>query len=194
MREKAVAALALDGPARWRRLPHDMKGEAGRRPARRITVERTRLPGAGSSPWNGSGYQQESMIRGMENAYRLLKSPERTAFDLQNEPRASYDAYNTGRFGLGCLLARRLVESGARFVEVTFTASAGFEGAEFAVGGQFDRTTFKGLVGMTGAWTHPNRATVWPPGWRETPEPAVREHSDGQWAKLVPDTTNALSQ
>jgi arylsulfatase A-like enzyme len=27
--------------------------------------------------------------------------------------------YNTGRFGLGCLLARRLVEAGARFIEVT---------------------------------------------------------------------------
>src|SRR5262249_55439111 len=30
-----------------------------------------------------------------------------------------YEKYNTGRFGLGCLLARRLVESGARFIEVT---------------------------------------------------------------------------
>ena len=27
--------------------------------------------------------------------------------------------YNTGRFGLGCLLARRLTEVGARFIEVT---------------------------------------------------------------------------
>ena len=35
------------------------------------------------------------------------------------EPKASYDAYNTGRFGLGCLLARRLVEAGARYIEVT---------------------------------------------------------------------------
>jgi hypothetical protein len=35
------------------------------------------------------------------------------------EPKATYDVYNTGRFGLGCLLARRLVEAGARFIEVT---------------------------------------------------------------------------
>ena len=35
------------------------------------------------------------------------------------EPKATYDVYNTGRFGLGCLLARRLMESGARFIEVT---------------------------------------------------------------------------
>ena len=58
-------------------------------------------------------------MRSMENAHRLLSSPERVAFDLTMEPKESYDQYNTGRFGLGCLLARRLVESGARFIEVT---------------------------------------------------------------------------
>jgi hypothetical protein len=30
-----------------------------------------------------------------------------------------YDIYNTSRFGVGCLLARRLVEKGARFISVT---------------------------------------------------------------------------
>ena len=67
----------------------------------------------------GSEYQKESMTRAMENAYRLLSSPERKAFDLTQESKASFDAYNTGRFGQGCLLARRLVESGARFIELT---------------------------------------------------------------------------
>lgn len=66
-----------------------------------------------------SEYQQESVIRSMENAYRLLSSPDRVAFDLSAEPKESYDVYNTSRFGQGCLLARRLVESGARFIEVT---------------------------------------------------------------------------
>ena len=51
-----------------------------------------------------SDYQQESMLRAMENAYRLLNSPERKAFDLTLEPKESYEKYNTGRFGLGCLL------------------------------------------------------------------------------------------
>jgi hypothetical protein len=31
----------------------------------------------------------------------------------------NFEAYNTGRFGQGCLLARRLVEAGARYIEVT---------------------------------------------------------------------------
>ncbi len=66
-----------------------------------------------------SDYQQESMLRSMENAHRLLSSKDRAAFDITLEPKESYDQYNTGRFGQGCLLARRLVEAGARFVEVT---------------------------------------------------------------------------
>jgi hypothetical protein len=64
-------------------------------------------------------YHQESMLRAVDNAHRLLNSRERDAFDLAREPRHIYDRYNTGRFGLGCLLARRLTEAGARFIEVT---------------------------------------------------------------------------
>lgn len=66
-----------------------------------------------------SDYQQESMLRSLESAHRLLKSDEKKAFDLTLEPKESLERYDTGRFGRGCLLARRLVEEGARFVEVT---------------------------------------------------------------------------
>ena len=67
----------------------------------------------------GSDYQKESLKRSMEQAYMLLNSPEAKAFDLSQEPKEIYDIYNTGRFGLGCLLARRLTEQGARFISVT---------------------------------------------------------------------------
>ena len=67
----------------------------------------------------GSDYQKESLLRSMEQAYRLLRSPEAQAFNLQEEPRERYASYDTGRFGLGCLLAKRLVQQGARFVSVT---------------------------------------------------------------------------
>jgi hypothetical protein len=66
-----------------------------------------------------SDHHQESMLRSIENAHRLLNSKEREAFDLSKEPKESYEKYKTGRFGLGCLLARRLTEAGARFIEVT---------------------------------------------------------------------------
>jgi len=66
-----------------------------------------------------SDYQQESLLRSMDNAYRLLHSDDRKAFDINEEPKEIREKYDTSRFGRGCLLARRLVEAGARFVEVT---------------------------------------------------------------------------
>ena len=66
-----------------------------------------------------SDYQQQSLLRSMDNASRLLSSRDREAFDIQLEPEETRRIYDTGRFGRGCLLARRLVEAGARFVEVT---------------------------------------------------------------------------
>src|SRR5690606_35119398 len=41
------------------------------------------------------------------------------AFDLSQEPAAVREAYGRGQFGQGCLLARRLIERGVSFVEVT---------------------------------------------------------------------------
>ena len=91
------------------------------RPPAGMTVERFRarykayqeLLAASPRAGRASDYQQESLLRSLENAYRLLNSDAAKAFDLSLEPKASYDTYNTGRFGLGCLLARRLVEAGA---------------------------------------------------------------------------------
>jgi hypothetical protein len=59
------------------------------------------------------------MLRSLDKAYQLLSAKERAAFDISLEPKESYEKYDTGRFGRGCLLARRLVENGARYVEVT---------------------------------------------------------------------------
>lgn len=67
----------------------------------------------------GSDFQRASLVRSMDAADRLLTSPSAKAFDLSLEPKKSYDVYNNSRFGEGCLLARRLIEAGARYVEVT---------------------------------------------------------------------------
>jgi hypothetical protein len=53
-----------------------------------------------------------------QRAVTLMKSREARAFDLSNEPANTRDAYGSSAFGKGCLLARRLVESGVSFVEV----------------------------------------------------------------------------
>jgi Protein of unknown function (DUF1501) len=67
----------------------------------------------------GGDFQRESLIRSMDAANRLLTSPSAKAFDLSLEPQKSAEIYGSSRFGQGCLLARRLVEAGARYVEVT---------------------------------------------------------------------------
>ncbi|HAW31348.1 MAG TPA: DUF1501 domain-containing protein, partial [Planctomycetaceae bacterium] len=53
------------------------------------------------------------------SAYRLMTSKEaREAFDLSKEPKKVRERYGMNRFGQCCLLARRLVESGVRFVTI----------------------------------------------------------------------------
>ena len=116
-------------------LPYPQDAVGAVRPPKGMTPDRfearykhfRELALRGALGKHGSDHQQESMIRAMENAHRLLSSPDRVAFDLSDEPKKSYDKYNNGRFGLGCLLARRLVEAGTRFVEVT-TEYVPFEG------------------------------------------------------------------
>jgi uncharacterized protein (DUF1501 family) len=52
-------------------------------------------------------------------AYRLMSSPQaREAFALDREPASMRDRYGRTRFGQCCLLARRLIERGVRFVTV----------------------------------------------------------------------------
>ncbi|HLU50284.1 MAG TPA: DUF1501 domain-containing protein [Planctomycetota bacterium] len=54
-----------------------------------------------------------------EKAYSLLSSPAaKRAFDLSAEPLSLRDRYGRTRFGQQCLLARRLVEAGVRFITI----------------------------------------------------------------------------
>jgi len=59
------------------------------------------------------------MDENFASAYRLMTSPEaRGAFDLSQEPPSVRERYGMNRFGQCCLLARRLVEAGVRFVTI----------------------------------------------------------------------------
>lgn len=53
-------------------------------------------------------------------ARRLMGSEHLKVFDIKEEPQAIRDAYGNHQLGQACLLARRLVQSGARFVEVDY--------------------------------------------------------------------------
>ncbi len=63
--------------------------------------------------------QARQLDSNFQLAYRLMSSRQaREAFDLSREPAATRDNYGRTRFGQSCLLARRLIERGVRFVTV----------------------------------------------------------------------------
>lgn len=66
----------------------------------------------------------------MNDARTMLDSPVKKTFEFTSENPQTLMNYDVGhRFGKGCLLARRLVEAGARFVEVEYPYApfAGFD-------------------------------------------------------------------
>jgi hypothetical protein len=73
---------------------------------------------------------QSATARGIDESYQravsMLTSPKvREAFDIAKEPAAVRDSYGRTTYGQSCLLARRLVEAGAKFVNVYFASSIG---------------------------------------------------------------------
>src|ERR1019366_9391215 len=64
----------------------------------------------------------EPKVEGRRQVYakavRLMQAPKLDAFDVTSETEATKKAYGDSDFGRGCLVARRLVERGVKFVEV----------------------------------------------------------------------------
>ena len=95
-------------------LPPQQIGEArlARRRKLREIVEETATQFENSQ-------SAELLDTNFDAAYRIMTSQEaRNAFDLSKEPKKLRDKYGNNRFGQCCLLARRLVEAGVRFVTV----------------------------------------------------------------------------
>jgi hypothetical protein len=61
----------------------------------------------------------EARIKAMETAFRMQLTAT-DAFDVRRESARVQEAYGPGQFARGCLLARRLVERGVRFVQLYF--------------------------------------------------------------------------
>jgi len=83
-----------------------------------------------------------------ESTLRLMKGKDLQCFDLEKEPAELRAKYGKNRFGQGCLLARRLVEGGVRYVEVE---SGGWDMHKDIEGGMEDRgaefdTAFAALI------------------------------------------------
>jgi hypothetical protein len=68
------------------------------------------------------GYQApqiEAHQKGYQRAVALMHSSKAKAFDIGQESSSVRSAYGSSKFGEGCLLARRLIEQGVKFVEVS---------------------------------------------------------------------------
>jgi Protein of unknown function (DUF1501) len=78
-----------------------------------------------------------------DRAVTLMRSDAAKAFDLDEESTDVRDAYGRNRFGQGCLLARRLVERGVPFVEVTLGGVGG-------IGWDTHQNNFEGVKQLSG--------------------------------------------
>jgi uncharacterized protein (DUF1501 family) len=92
----------------------------GSMPAERMK-ERLELLRDGEKEFLASrrGPGTSSHVTAYDRAIRLQRESAARAFDLSEEKTALRDRYGQGLFGQGCLLARRLVERGVPFVEVS---------------------------------------------------------------------------
>jgi hypothetical protein len=77
--------------------------------------------------------EQSLVAKGVDDSYRkavaMLTSPRfKQAFDLTKEDAKTRDRYGRTTYGQSCLLARRLAEAGAKFVNVYFSRSIGGKG------------------------------------------------------------------
>jgi hypothetical protein len=66
-----------------------------------------------------SAISSQSHQSAYQRAVTLMRSKATKAFDLDEEPKELRDQYGRNLFGQGCLLARRLIERGVPFVEVS---------------------------------------------------------------------------
>ncbi len=76
--------------------------------------------------WLDTTAEAQGLDSYYQRALALLTSGDvRNAFDLSAEPEKIRDRYGRTTYGQSCLLARRLVESGVKFVNVYFSSNIG---------------------------------------------------------------------
>ena len=99
-------------------------GAGGERLARRLEL-------LGNFEAAFAANRPDAALKGRRTAYekavRMMSGEAAGAFDLSGEDAALRDRYGRNPFGQGCLLARRLVERGVSFVEVSLNGVSGAE-------------------------------------------------------------------
>ncbi|MEK6236367.1 MAG: DUF1501 domain-containing protein [Planctomycetales bacterium] len=117
------AAFRMDDPEQ---LPPDVKP----RVSADVLQRRLALANQFDAEFAASGAQ--AAVREKKEIYdrtrNFVLSPRLGVFDLTQEPDKLRDSYGRNVFGQGCLLARRLVESGVSFIEVFSAGSINDQG------------------------------------------------------------------
>ncbi len=140
-----------------------------------------------------------SHLQSYERAVRMMRSESVEAFQLEQEDEVLREAYGRNPFGQGCLLARRLVERGVPFVEVSLSGLAG----EAGPGWDTHADNFKAVGDLCGvldpAWSTlltdlrqrgllENTLVIWMGEFGRTPkinDNFGRDHWPGSWSAVL---------
>jgi hypothetical protein len=130
----------------------------------------------------------DAILAGRTQAIRLMRSSRaRAALNLEQEPRVVHEAYGDSRFGRACLLARRLVEMGVPFVEVTLRGWDDHSGAAEHVRRRspyMDQAMSKLLDDLKERGLLANTLVVWMGEFGRTPRDA-RNHFARAWSTVL---------
>jgi uncharacterized protein (DUF1501 family) len=125
----------------------------------------------------------------------MMRSEQLTAFDLAHEPASQAEAYGSSTFGQGCLLARRLVEAGVPFVEVSSggwdSHSRIYSDARRGIRGlaeQVDRPMSALIADLSSRGLLEDTLVIWMGEFGRTPhinQGAGRDHYSKAWSTVL---------
>jgi Protein of unknown function (DUF1501) len=114
--DASVAPLVLNNPAAGLQNSHRLASLTDSDIDYRIDLA-SKLDAGFASSYNNHNVKAYADV--YHDAVKVMKSEDLVAFDLTKESEKTHEIYGSDSFGQGCLLARRLVEHGVRFVEVS---------------------------------------------------------------------------
>jgi hypothetical protein len=123
---------------------------------------------------------------------RMMNSRYTRAFNLNDEPPAVREAYGKGSFGSGCLMARRLIEQGVTFVEVSLggwdTHTNNFEALSERLLPELDKGMGALVADLARRGLLENTMVVWMGEFGRTPrinQNAGRDHWPKSWSIVM---------
>jgi hypothetical protein len=94
--------------------------------AQRSDLDELQMLNKGFSARFGPDPILEGRIKSMESAYRM-QFEALDVFDVRKEPQSVREEYGTSPYGNACLLARRLVEAGVRYIHIDYPGAQSWD-------------------------------------------------------------------